>query len=210
MIYMIIIGLTGGSGSGKGYVAGMFAARGIPALDTDMVSRLVCAPGSDCLRELAGHFGGGIIKTDGTLDRAALAALAFSEKENMAALNSITHRHILAYCRKWLDERREAGCAAAIIDAPQLYESGFDAKCSAVVAVVADEALRLKRILARDGITLSQAKLRLQRQRDDDFFRAHADYIIENNFDENHPDNGELLTQVDAVLHALGLAGDKP
>lgn len=204
---MIVIGLTGGSGSGKGYVSSLFAAAGVPSLDTDMVSRLVCMSGSDCVRELAERFGGGILRPDGSLDRAALAALAFADEASTAALNGITHRHILAYCRRWLDRLRADGAPAAIIDAPQLFESGFDAECDTVVAVVADEDLRLKRILSRDGISSEQARLRLSRQHGCDFYRAHADYIIENNYDSERPDNGALAGQVAAVLRSLGLEG---
>lgn len=203
---MIVIGLTGGSGSGKGYVASLFAARGVPSLDTDAVSRLVCAPGSDCLRELANEFGGGIIRLDGTLDRAALAALAFAGEASTVALNKITHRYILAYCRRWLDGRRENGVHAAIIDAPQLYESGFDSECDTVVAVIADRALRLARIITRDKITPEQAELRLSRQLGDAFYRARADFVIENNFNESNPDGGALAERVGEVLRALGLA----
>lgn len=202
---MKIIGLTGGSGSGKGYVSGLFEAAGVPVLDTDRVSRLVCAPGSPCTAELAERFGSGIILPDGSLDRRGLAQIAFANPESTAALNAITHRHILAYARDWLDQKRAEGCAAAIIDAPQLYESGFDAECDAVIAVAADRELRISRILARDGITREQAELRLSRQHDDDFFRAHADYIIENNYDERNPDNGALERRVREILFALGI-----
>jgi dephospho-CoA kinase len=209
---MIIIGLTGGSGSGKGYVASLFAKAGVPSLDTDMVSRLVCMPGSDCVRELTERFGTDIIKSDGVpagnLDRAKLAAIAFADRASTDALNNITHKHILNYCRRWLCQRQEDGCPAAIIDAPQLFESGFNAECDAVVAVTADRALRLRRILERDGITPEQAELRLSRQHDEEFYRTHADYIIENNYDKSNPDNGALAAQVTAVLRALGLTED--
>jgi dephospho-CoA kinase len=202
---MITIGLTGGSGSGKGYISSLFAAAGVPVLDTDAVSRLVCMPGSDCLAELAERFGSSILLPDGSLDRRRLASLAFADSESTAALNAITHRHILAYCRRWLDMLRVDGAPAAIIDAPQLYESGFDAECDAVIAVVADCELRISRILARDGITREQAEQRLSRQHDDGFFRAHADFIIENNYDAGHPDNGALQQRVYEILSALGL-----
>lgn len=202
---MKVIGLTGGSGSGKGYVSKLFETAGVPVLDTDRVSRQVTSPGSQCLAELVRRFGSGILLPDGSLDRRGLAALAFADPESTAALNAITHRHILAYARDWLGRRRAEGYAAAIIDAPLLYESGFDAECDAVVAVVADRELRIARILARDAITRVQAELRLSRQHDDEFFRAHADFVIENNYGEHNPDGGALERRVREILRALGI-----
>lgn len=207
---MKVIGLTGGSGSGKGYVSKLFEAAGVPALDTDMVSRIVTAPGSPCLAELTERFGESILLPGGKLDRRRLAEIAFADPKLTGALNSITHRHILAYCRDWLEQRRKEGYAAAIIDAPLLYESGFDAECDAVVAVVADRELRIARIMARDGITRAQAEQRLARQHDDGFFRAHADFVIENNYTESNPDCGSLERRVREVLSALGIAEAKP
>ena len=197
---MLIIGLTGGSGAGKGLVSTCFAAHGIPALDTDLVSRQVCEPGQPCLAALAEAFGSGILHDDGTLDRPSLAAIAFADPKKLSILNSVTHKYILQACRVWLDERRQEGKAAAIIDAPQLFESGFDAECDVTVAVVADRATRLARILRRDGISPEQAERRLSRQYSDDWFRAHCTYVISNGANE------DPAPAVDALCHTLGIA----
>lgn len=182
---MLTIGLTGGSGAGKGYVAALFAQNGIPALDTDLVSRQVCAPGQPCTRELAKAFGSGILASDGSLNRPKLAAIAFADRQKLEILNAVTHKYILDECRLWLSTQRKGGAHAAIIDAPQLFESGFDRECDITVAVVADVETRLRRILQRDGIPPEAARRRIERQHSDLWFRSHCTYTISNGFAED-------------------------
>ena len=184
-----VLGLTGGTGAGKGAVSAVLSENGIPTLDTDRVSRLVCEVGQPCLAALAERFGGDILLPDGSLDRAGLAALVFGEPDadqkagKLSALNRITHHYILEYARDWLCEQKAAGFTAACIDAPQLFESGFDTECSYIIGVTAECETRIARIIARDGITREKALQRIASQHDDVFFAAHCDLIIENNGD---------------------------
>ena len=133
---MLTIGLTGPSGAGKGTLASLFAVYGIPSIDTDAVYHALLVPPSDCLRELAERFGDGILSSDGTLDRKALAALVFApgHEADLADLNTITHRHVLSEVRRVLDMYREQGKPAVLVDAPQLFESGFDVECHHVLS----------------------------------------------------------------------------
>jgi len=194
---MYIIGLTGGMGAGKGYCSKVFADRGIKSLDTDLVSRDVCGSGSDCLSELEVRFGNCIINADGSLNRKELANIAFSSEENTADLNAITHKYIIAECKSWLESRRDAGDFAAIIDAPLLYESGLDSICDYVVAVIADDELRISRAMARDNITRKQATDRMQKQKDNLFFISNADFVISNN------DTDDVISQIDLVIKTI-------
>jgi len=177
---MLTVGLTGPSGAGKGCVASLFARYGVPSIDTDAVYHELLIPPSPCLLELAEAFGAGILTTDGTLDRKALAALVFApgHEADLQTLNRITHRHVLAEVRLRLADCREAGKAAVLVDAPQLFESGFDAECDMVVSVLAPRELRLSRIMARDGLDEERASARLDAQKPDEFFRAHSDAVI--------------------------------
>jgi dephospho-CoA kinase len=194
---MYIIGLTGGMGAGKGYCSKIFEKHKILSLDTDRVSREVCAAGSACLSELADRFGRQILNSDGSLDRKALADIAFQSEKNTADLNAITHKYIIAECLSWLDSRRDAGDFAAIIDAPLLYESGLDKMCDFVVAVIADTELRIKRAIARDGITREQALARIKKQKDNEFFISNADFSISNN------DTDDVISQIDTVIETI-------
>ncbi len=182
-----VIGLTGGTGAGKGEVSLCFMSQGIKCLDTDKVSRAVCEPGEPCLLELVDYFGDTILQSDGSLDRKGLAALVFGEEDDekreikLAALNRITHRHIIDAINAWLDEREAAGDTLVVVDAPQLFESGFDRHCDYTIGVIADEEVRMRRIISRDKITRDTAEKRIRSQKSDRFFIETCDFTVYNN-----------------------------
>ncbi len=182
---MLTIGLTGPSGAGKGVVSAILAEYGIPSIDTDAVYHELLAPPSACLDELVVRFGASILNEDNTLNRKALAALVFApgREAELADLNRITHRHILTETRRRLASFEAAGRRAAVVDAPQLFESGFDAECDRILVVLAPYETRLSRILRRDGITKEQAIARLQAAHPDEFFRQRADAVLCNDGD---------------------------
>ena len=185
MIFLKIIGLCGGSGSGKGEVCRAFSLLGIPSIDTDAVYHEIISHPSDCLRDLAAAFGDDIIK-DGALDRKVLASRVFGAKDSpdkCKVLNSITHKYVLDEVRKKLSLLSKRGYVAALVDAPLLFESGFNRECDMVIAVLADTELRIQRIISRDNITAEQAASRIRAQRSDEWLHAHADRIITNNTD---------------------------
>lgn len=179
---MIKLGLTGPTGAGKTTVARLLEQNGIPLVDADAIARTVTEKGSPVLSALADTFGKDILFPDGSLDRRALAAVAFSSKENTEKLNAVTHPAILARIRRAL---ADAAGDAVILDAPLLFETGLDALCDHTVAVVADEAVRLARITARDGISEEAAKKRMAVQPDTAFYAARADILLYNNGDRS-------------------------
>lgn len=195
---MIVIGLTGPSGSGKSTVSALFSARGLPVIDADAVYRELLTPPSDCLDELVLNFGRGILNVDGTLDRRTLGKLVFSDREALARLNAVAHRHIMEEIRRRIAALRKSGTPAVLLDAPQLFEADAARDCDVVVSVLADEAIRLSRIMRRDGIAEQDALLRMKAQYSDAFFREHSDYVLENNGDTT-----ALVSAVDAILHEL-------
>ena len=186
---MKVLGLTGPSGSGKGYTERVFSSFGVPFIDTDGVYHALVSNDSPCTRELRTHFGNFVIRKDGALDRKALATHVFcggeEEKKRLALLNSITHKYVLDNVRAWMTEKRNQGYKAVMIDAPLLYESGFDCECDAVIAVLAPRALRLQRIMERDGLSETAALSRINAQPSDDFYKERADFIIYNDADED-------------------------
>lgn len=197
------IGLCGQSGAGKGYTAALFAKKGIPSIDTDSVYRELTASAatlSPCMEALCAAFGKETALADGSLNRAYLRTQVFGaeNREKLALLNRITHRFILAETERRADELGRQGADFVLIDAPLLYESGFDKKCAAVICVTAPLALRLARIEKRDGITAEAAMARIRTQLDEDTLTSRADYVIIND------GNTETLeTQVTEVIHAL-------
>ncbi len=176
-----VIGLCGGSGSGKGAVSELFLRYGIPSIDTDEVYHELTAYMSQCLLELVSHFGSDIIE-NGALNRAALAKLVFSDgvKTRLDELNAITHKHILAKTREVLAKYRADGVAAAIVDAPLLFESGFNEECDIIISVIADIDTRISRIIERDGITREAALRRIASQKNDNWLKERSDFVIYN------------------------------
>ena len=195
---MIIIGLCGGSGAGKGTVARLFLKHGIPSIDADAVYRDLIWPGSSLLNSLADTFGAEIIDSTGNLDRKKLAAAVFSDIEKRKLLNSITHAAIIRETESRIKVFESQKYPAVIFDAPLLFESGFDKKCDTVIAVVASEDVRISRLTSRDGITSAAAKQRISSQLPDEFLIEHSDFVIENNSDA-----ADLQRKVDDIVKII-------
>ena len=197
---MLVIGLTGPTGSGKSRIAELFSAFDIPVLNADEIYHTLLIPPSPCLDELTDRFGNGILTESGTLNRRELGRIVFSDVDELAALNAITHHYVMAEIRRRLEQLRRAEALAAVIDAPQLFEAGADRDCNVIVSVIADPTLRLERIVRRDAIDTETALQRMSAQKSDAFFRKHSDYVIENN---DSPER--LLPQVRAILTEMGV-----
>ena len=193
---MLKIGLTGPSGAGKGMVSSLLSPYGIPSIDTDAIYHELLIPPSACLDELVVRFGRSILTSGGTLDRRALAAIVFASghEAERADLNRITHRHILDRVRTICREHDRTGATAVLIDAPVLFESGFDRECDKTLAVLSDRERRLARITERDGLDETAARMRLDAQPDDDFYISRADAAIYND---------GVPADMDAPLRAL-------
>lgn len=177
---MLIIGLTGSTGSGKGYVSDIFKGAGIPCLDTDRVCHDVYRKGEACYDDLVTYFGNEILREDGEIDRRALFHLTFPDKDKYQALNSIAFLHIMKVTKRWLADCEAAGESLAVVDAPMLFESGFDKLCQKSVCVIADKETQIRRVMARDGISEEEALSRLSRQKNNDYYRSRCDYELNN------------------------------
>ena len=202
---MIRIGLTGPTGAGKGSLSRIFEKHGITCHDTDKVSRLVCAPGKPCTLKLAEEFGCDLIDSNGVLDRKALASRVFGapdRDERLKKLNTITHKYILAYADDWLCEKEKSGFAAAVVDAPVLFESGYDKKCDYVIGVLAGKATRIKRVTERDNIGNEEAEKRISAQKDDEFFIKSCSLIIYNDGSEDELEN-KVLPYIKSLLNGV-------
>ena len=178
-----VVGLTGPTGAGKSTVAEVWRQLGVPVIDTDGLARRVVEPDSPCLKELVDAFTPEILNQDGTLNRAVLARKAFSTPQGAATLNAITHPAILALTRQMLEQAADEGHAAAVVDAPLLFEAGFDRICHHVVAVTAPAEDRLARIMVRDGLTEDAARLRMKAQQPDAFYCRDGVTVIHNTGD---------------------------
>lgn len=173
---MIIIGLTGPTGSGKSSAATVAKKLGFKVVDCDSLARVAVEKGTDGLSALVIAFGKDILCSDGTLNRKALAKKAFSSPEKTELLN----KTILPYIAELVKQETVAE-NKVLLDAPTLFESGINTMCDATVAVLANTDIRLKRIMTRDKIEEDAAMLRINAGKNDDFYFKNADYVIYNN-----------------------------
>lgn len=174
------VGLTGGIASGKTTVARLFEALGVPVIDTDVLAREVVAPGQPALGQIAARFGKGVLLPDGSLDRAALRSIVFADPAARADLEQITHPAI----RALLEERSAAmGGDYQILVIPLLVETARRTPVDRVLVVDAPEELQIRRLQARDGSTMEQAKQVLAAQVSREARLAAADDVILNDGD---------------------------
>ena len=177
---MVVIGLSGGSGSGKSTISTLFSRYNILPINTDEIYRNLTSSLTPCLVELANEFGEDIITDDLELDRARLREIVFTNREKHKRLNEISHRHVLNSVREMISSASNLGLAGVIVDAPMLFESGFDKECNYLIAVTAPVDMRVKRIKERDGITETKALERISHQIPDEELVKKVDFIIDN------------------------------
>lgn len=175
---MLLIGLTGGIGAGKSTVARVLEQAGAAIIDADAIAREVVAPGAPALQELAAAFGPGILTAAGALDRAALAALAFADRESTQRLNAIMHPAIGE--RTAARVRAHADRELVVHDVPLLVENGMSARYHLALLVDVPAAVRLERLVGARGMDRADAERRIAAQASDaDRYRA-CDVVIDN------------------------------
>lgn len=181
----LIIGLTGGIGSGKTAVSERFEALGIEVIDADVASRAVVEPGGAALDAIAEHFGSEVIAADGTLDRAALRKRVFEDESERRWLEKLTHPLINQYIEAALTD---ATSAYAILAHPLLVETGRTRICQRVLVVDVPESLQLERTMARDDNPESQVRAIMAAQASREERLAAADDVVVNDQDLTHLD----------------------
>jgi dephospho-CoA kinase len=176
---VLLVGLTGGIGAGKSTVAELLTQRGAIVIDGDVIARRVVEPGQPALAAIVEHFGADVLAPDGTLDRPRLAAKAFANAEERAALEAITHPAIGA---EFLREMSEAPPDGIVVnDVPLLVESkqAADRGYEVVIVVEAPRELRLDRLVER-GLDRADAEARMAAQATDEERRAVATHLLDN------------------------------
>lgn len=173
------VGLTGGIGSGKSSVSSLLRARGAVVIDADQLAREVVAPGSPGLAAVAEEFGPAAIAADGSLDRAALAAIVFSDPARRRALESITHPRIAALSAALIAAAPPG--SVVVYDMPLLVEQGPSTMqgWDAIVVVDAPDDVRLSRLVAR-GMAAEDAGARMSAQVSREERLAAADFVVDN------------------------------
>jgi dephospho-CoA kinase len=188
------VGVTGGIGSGKSTVSRRLGERGAHVIDADAVAREVVEPGEPTLQRIRARFGDAVVRDDGSLDRAALAAIVFPDRDALDALDAITGPAIAAR----VAERRAAAPddAVSVYDMPLLVERGLWVHEHLTVVVETDVETRVRRLVGQRGLDEKDARHRIAAQATDDQRRAVADVVLDNS---GTPD--DLARAVDALWH---------
>ena len=176
----MIIGITGGTGCGKTTLLNVIRTAGGLVLDCDAIYHELLLTDRLLLAAIDARFPGTV--EGGILQRKKLGAIVFSDEQALSDLNAITHCAVKTEVLR----RLEIAPALAAIDAIALFESGLAQLCDVTVAVTAPVEDRVRRLMARDGISESYARSRIQAQHDDGWFRSRCSHILENNDTQIH------------------------
>ena len=178
---MIVAGLTGGIATGKSTVAAIFEEAGAFLIDADRIAREVVRPGTPAYSDIVAHFGRGILLADGEIDRKLLAALIFSDPVQRRSLEAIVHPHVKKEtARRLALIRQDAPDAVVVVDVPLLFETGMNRDYHPVIVVYIPEPLQLVRLVARDGITETEALARIRSQMPIETKKSLATHVIDN------------------------------
>jgi len=182
---MLTIGLTGGIASGKSLVAELFRRLGAVVIDSDRIAREVVEPGTTGCQLVVAEFGQDILAPDGTIDRAKLGSIIFSDRERRNTLNAILHPLIINTIRERIAAlgRKYPG-ALVVADIPLLIECGLQHEFDAVIVVWSPIELQRKRLMERDGLSAAEVQQRIDAQMALDQKRASATFVIENDADQ--------------------------
>lgn len=177
---MIIIGLTGGIGSGKSTVSDILKEQGIPVVDGDRIAREVVEPHRPAYDEIVRVFGTEVLQRDGTLNRKRIGEIVFSDPEKLSVLNSITHKEIYRVILERLESLKETGTTLVFLDVALLFETGFDQLTDRVWVVDAPDAVRVERIQKRDGLKEEEILKRIQSQMSREMRNTKGDLVLDN------------------------------
>ena len=192
----IVIGITGGTGAGKTSLLRALERKGACILDCDAVYHEMLETDEELRGALRSEFGDVIFRADGSVDVHAIGLIVFQDREKLAALDAIVRAHVPRECA-----RRMAASDKKLIglDAIKLMECGLGAICDATVAVTAPEEVRVKRIMARDGITEDYARSRVAAQQSAEYFRARCDHEFVNDL----PTAAEAAAAAEDFIHTI-------
>jgi dephospho-CoA kinase len=201
---MIVIGITGGIGTGKSTAADYLVDRGFALVDADQIGRDLTADGQPLLEKIGEMFG--CVSRDGNagnglvLDRKAMADLVFGDDEVRKRYNSLVHREIIARIDERIAALRGTDARGILLDAPLLFEAGIDDRCDAVILVTADIMKRIERVCLRDGADAEDVRERISSQMSDEEKARMSDFVV-----DNSAGTEELYAQIDDIIGRLGV-----
>ena len=204
---MLRVGLTGSIATGKTFVAGVLAGLGCRVLDADVLARKVVEPGTAGLRALVEEFGAGVLKEDGSLDRAKLGAVVFGDEARRAILNATLHPLIFAEQDEWLRRQElEDPRGVAVVDAALMIESGGYKRFDKLLVTHCRPELQLQRLMARNSLSREEAERRISSQMPQEEKLRYADFKIDTSGD--YEETRRQTVEVYAALRRLADESD--
>jgi dephospho-CoA kinase len=176
---VLVVGLTGGIGSGKSTVSALLAAKGAVVVDADAVVHELQRPGTAVFEAMVDRFGNGIVAADGSLDRSAVADIVFNDPDDLADLNGIVHPAVGAEIVRRMDELSTTD-AVVVLDVPLMVESARGYPVAGLIVVDVDPEVAVRRLVEQRGMREDDARARIARQASREERRARADVVIEN------------------------------
>lgn len=175
----MIIGITGSSGSGKSTATKILSEElKAKIINADEVVKQMQEKGTKYFEKIVELFGLEILQQDNTLNRRKMAEIIFQDKVKKEKLDELTFKYVVEEIRQQVEKAKEE---YIIIDAPLLIESRLNEICNIVITIISEKEEQARRICKRDNIQENEAKKRLASQKDNEFYKTHADYIVENN-----------------------------
>lgn len=202
---MYLIGLTGGIASGKSTVARRLVEHGAVHIDADELARRVVEPGKPAFDAIVEEFGAGVLRHDGTLDRAKLGSRVFGDDAARAKLNAIVHPAVRALSTKLIEKAEcEDPDAVVVYDVPLLVEASVDHPFDLIVVTSAPKRTQVKRLVEERGLDTVQAEARVDAQVDNTERLAIADVVIDTDGSMAH-----TMSQTDALWHRIRQERDR-
>lgn len=194
-----VIGITGGIGSGKSYVAHLLnTLYNIPVYDCDREARRLMVKSEQVRKGIISLIGTDAYTADGQLNKPVIAAYLFASAEHAAQVNAIVHPAVKADIREWVKQQQADDASRLVaVESAILIEAGFHDVVDSIVVVDAPINLRIERAMKRDGSTSEQVMARISQQIDDDERHKHADFIITNDGSDLMPQLAQLISELE-------------
>ena len=197
---MLRVALTGGIASGKSYVLGQIASRGVPTIDADALVHQALTAGSPAVPRVAARFGQGVLDPDGSVDRKALGRMVFADARARADLEALLHPEVFRRIDQWFASlvTKAPPFLFAVADIPLLFETRHEGLFDRVIVATCSPARQMERMMERDGLTREEAQARLRAQWPIEDKARFAHYVIDTNgtFEETDGQVDHVIAEI--------------